>query len=117
MTRAFSLKSSLLLAFAAGGCLAVSCEENGATSVCPPLPLYQTHPLGDASIADADTADSAAVRAELARAVDAGCVIAPTFFPSDGGDGGMGGAGPTENRVGSGGASGAGSTASAAGSD
>jgi hypothetical protein len=117
MTRAFSLKSSLLLAFAMGGCLAVSCQENGATSICPALPLYQTHPLGDASIADADTADSAAVQADLARAIDAGCLIAPTFFPSEGGEGGMGGAGPTESSAGNGGSSGAGSKASAAGSD
>ncbi|HEY1533547.1 MAG TPA: hypothetical protein VGF76_06000 [Polyangiaceae bacterium] len=117
MKLAFSLKSSLLLAFAAGGCLAVSCQENGATSVCPPLPLYETHPLGDASIADADTADAAAVKADLARAVDAGCVITPTFFPSEGGEAGMAGAGPSENRVGGGGASGAGSKASAPGSD
>ena len=91
MKFAFSLKTSLLLAFAAGGCWAVSCQENGATSVCPPLPLYETHPLGDASIADADTADSAAVKADLARAVDAGCAMAPTFFPSEGGEGGTGG--------------------------
>ena len=114
MTRSFSLKSSLLLAFAISGCLAVSCQENGATSICPPLPLYETHPLGDASIADADTADSAAVQEDLKRAIDAGCTSAPTFFPSDGG---MGGDGPTENRAGSGGASGAGSKASAAGSN
>jgi len=114
MKRPFSVKSSLLLAFAMGGCLAVSCQDNGATSVCPPLPLYETHPLGDASVADAATADSPAVHADLARAIDAGCATAPTFFPSDGG---MGGDGPTENRVGSGGASSAGSTVSAAGSD
>jgi hypothetical protein len=117
MKLAFSLKSSLLLAFALGGCCAVSCQESGATSVCPVLPLYQTHPLGDASIADADSADSAAVQADLARAVDAGCVETPTFFPSEGGEGGMGGAAPIENRAGSGGGSGAGSKASAAGSD
>ncbi|HEX3853246.1 MAG TPA: hypothetical protein VHW01_19920 [Polyangiaceae bacterium] len=114
MKRPFSLKSSLLLAFAIGGCLAVSCQENGATSICPSLPLYETHPLGDASIADAGTADSPAVRADLARAIDAGCITAPSLFPSDGG---MSGDGPTENRVGGGGASGTGSKASAAGSD
>ena len=114
MKRPFSLKSSLLLAFALGACLATSCQENGATSICPPLPLYETHPLGDASIADAGSAESRAVRAQLARAIDAGCATAPTFFESDGG---MAGTGPTENRAGSGGASGVGSTASAAGSD
>ena len=113
MKRSFSLKSSLLLAFAISGCLAVSCQENGATSSCPPLPLYETHPLGDASIADADTADSAAVHEALERAIDAGCTTAPTSFPSDGG---VGGDGPTENHAG-GGASGAGSEASAAGSN
>jgi hypothetical protein len=114
MKRPFSLKFSLLLAFALGACLAVSCQENGATSICPPLPLYETHPFLDASVADAATADSPAVRAELARAIDAGCIITPTLFPSEGG---MGGDAPTENRVGSGGASGIGSKASAAGSD
>jgi hypothetical protein len=113
MTRPFSLKSSLLLAFAMGGCFAASCQETGATSVCPPLPLYETHPLGDASIADADTADSKAVHDQLARAIDAGCVIPPSSFPSDGG---MGGAGPADG-PGSGGTPGAaGSSASAAGS-
>ena|SRR5882724_4085119 len=117
MKPAFLLKSSLLWSFAVGGYWAVSCQENGATSVCPPLPLYQTYPLGDASIADADTADSAAVQADLARAVDAGCVIAPTFFPSEASEGGMGGAGPTVSGAGNGSSSGAGSKASAAGSD
>ena len=113
MQRPFSLKSSLLLAFAIGVCLSLSCQENGATSICPVLPLYETHPLGDASI-DADGPDSRAVRDELARAIDAGCVTPPTFFPSDGG---MAGAGPTQDPGGSGGASSAGSKASAAGSD
>ncbi len=113
MKRLFSLKSSLLLAFAICGCLAVSCQENGATSICPPLPRYETHPLGDASIADADTADAADVQKALARAVDAGCVEAPTLFPTDGGTAGDG---PTENHAG-GGASGAGSEASGAGSN
>jgi hypothetical protein len=114
MKRPFSLKSSLLLAFAIGGCFSVSCQDNGATSVCPPLPLYETHPFLDASVADAATADSPAVHTDLARAIDAGCATAPTLFPSDGG---MGGAGPTENPVVGGGASGSGSKASAAGSD
>ena len=113
MTRPFSLNSSLLLAFAMVGCFAASCQETGATSICPPLPLYQTHPLGDASVPDAQSEDSPAVQAELARAIDAGCVIPPSSFPSDGG---MGGAGPVDG-PGSGGTPGAaGSSASAAGS-
>jgi hypothetical protein len=84
------------------------------TSVCPSLPLYQTYPLGDASIADADSADSAASQADFARALDAGCVTAPTSFPSDG-EGGMGGASPIQESDGNSGAGG--SSAGAAGHD
>ncbi len=95
MRRAFSLKSSVLVGLALSACLAASCQGNGVTSSCPSLPLYQTYPLGDASIADAESGDSAASQAALARAVDAGCVTAPSSFPSDG-DGGMGGAAPIQ---------------------
>lgn len=83
MPRAFSLKYKMLWALACGGCLAASCDERGATSVCPPLPLYQTYPLGDASPADAASADSAEVQLALEAAYDAGCATRPTEFPYD----------------------------------
>ncbi|HYQ45135.1 MAG TPA: hypothetical protein VER11_24280 [Polyangiaceae bacterium] len=83
MRRAFSLKSKMLWALVMGGCLAASCDERGATSTCPPLPLYQTYPLGDASPADAASADSAEVQAALEAAYDAGCATRPTQFPYD----------------------------------
>ena len=108
MRRPFSLKFTLLLAFALSACLAASCSENGATSVCPPLPQYQTSSFTDGSVPDADVAGAAAIDEQIARAADAGCCPAPTFFPSDGG---MGGAGP--NADGNGGAGG--SSAGAAG--
>jgi hypothetical protein len=104
MRAAFSLKYSLSLAFALGACLAVSCQDSGATSVCPPLPQYQTYPLGDASIMDA-AAGAQDIDAAFARAVDAGCATAPSFFPSDGGEGGMGGATPIQDAPGAGGSS------------
>ena len=92
MRRAFSLKSKMLWALACGGCLAASCDERGATSTCPPLPLYQTYPLGDASAADAASADSAEVELALEAAYDAGCATRPTLFPYDSaGAGGEGG--------------------------
>jgi len=83
MRRAFSLKSKMLWALAFGACLAASCDERGVTSTCPPLPLYQTYPLGDASPADAASADSAEVQLALEAAYDAGCATQPTEFPYD----------------------------------
>jgi len=83
MRRAFSLKSKMLWALTCGGCLAASCDERGATSTCPPLPLYQTYPLGDASPADAASADSADVQLALEAAYDAGCATRSTEFPYD----------------------------------
>jgi len=83
MPRAFPLKSKLLWALASGGCLAAACDERGVTSSCPPLPLYQTYPLGDASPADAASADSAEVQLALEAAYDAGCATRPTEFPYD----------------------------------
>jgi hypothetical protein len=93
MPRAFSLKSPAFWAFVYGGCLAASCDQRGATSTCPPLPLYQTYPLGDASPADAASADSAEVQLALEAAYDAGCATRPTQFPYDAsaGAGGEGG--------------------------
>ena len=111
MRRPFSLKSTLLLAFALSACLAASCSENGATSVCPPLPQHQA-PFADGSAPDGAVAGAAAVDAQLARAEDAGCYTTPTFFPSDGG---MGGAGPSPDGNGGAGGSGNGSSAGAAG--
>src|SRR6187551_2144842 len=73
----------MLWALACGGCLAASCDEQGVTSTCPPLPLYQTYPLGDASPADAASADSPEVQLALEAAYDAGCATRPTQFPYD----------------------------------
>lgn len=85
----------MLWALVFGGCLAASCDERGATSTCPPLPLYQTYPLGDASPADAASADSAEVQVALEAAYDAGCATRPTQFPYDAaGAGGEAGEGP-----------------------
>ncbi|MEO8904704.1 MAG: hypothetical protein ABI488_19990 [Polyangiaceae bacterium] len=92
MRRPFSLKVTLVLGFALSASLAASCSENGATSSCPPLPQYQTSSFAGGSVPDADVAGAAAVDAQIARAVDAGCYTAPSFFPSEGE---MGGAGPT----------------------
>jgi hypothetical protein len=91
MPRAFSLKFPALWALACGACLATSCDERGATSTCPPLPLYQTYPLGDSSPADAASADSAEVQLALEAAYDAGCATRPTDFPYDASAGGEGG--------------------------
>lgn len=94
MLRLFSLKSPLPWAIMLGACLAASCEEKGVTSTCPPLPLYQTYPLGDAAPADAASADASETKAAFASAVDAGCATAPTDFPSEAGaTGDVGGSG------------------------
>src|SRR6187551_2293078 len=73
----------MLWALACGGCLAASCDEQGVTSTCPPLPSYQTYPLGDASPADAASADAAEVQLALEAAYDAGCATRPTDFSYD----------------------------------
>jgi len=83
MLPAFSLRSRLHWAIVLGACVAASCSEKGVTSSCPPLPFYQTYPLGDASPPDAASADSPATIAALARAVDAGCSTERTLFPYD----------------------------------
>ena len=101
MLRAVSLKSPLPWSLLLGSCLAVSCDDRGATAVCPPLPLYQSYPLGDASPLDASSADGGETQAALAAAIDAGCAMAPTQFPYDGSAAGAAGSG------GEGGASGA----------
>jgi hypothetical protein len=112
MLRAFSLTSPLPWALLLGACFAASCSDRGATSICPPLPLYEGYPLGDASLAGASSADSSEARAALAAAVDAGCATAPTHFLNDGGAAGAASEGA---RAGSGGT--ASETAGAAGSD
>ncbi len=110
MPRALSLNSPVLWAFAFGGCLAVSCDERGVTSDCPPLPLYQTYPLGDASPADAASVDSPEVQLALEAAYDAGCATRPTQFPYDA-SAGAGAGGEAEDGAGAGGQAGAGGSA------
>lgn len=83
MQRAFSLRSPLLWALTLTACVVASCDEKGITSVCPPLPLYESFALGDASRPDAESPDSATTEAAFAAAVDAGCATAPRDFPSD----------------------------------
>ncbi|HET7541707.1 MAG TPA: hypothetical protein VFK05_17655 [Polyangiaceae bacterium] len=100
MLRAFSLKSKMFWALTLGGCLAASCDERGVTSSCPPLPLYQTYPLGDASPADAASPDSAEVQLALEVAYDAGCATRPTQFPYDAAAGAGGSSGSTGNHAG-----------------
>lgn len=91
--RALSRRLALPWALACGASLAFACDEKGITSICPPLPLYQTYPLGDASPPDAASPDSKATRAALAAAVDAGCATALTDFPYDASAGAAGEAG------------------------
>jgi hypothetical protein len=73
MTRARSVKLALLLAAACAVCALASCSGDGVTTNCPALPLYQTFPLGDASIPDAASGDSTQSKAELAQAVSMNC--------------------------------------------
>ncbi|MES1176280.1 MAG: hypothetical protein ABUL62_18300 [Myxococcales bacterium] len=118
MLRAFSLKSPLPWALLLGACLVASCDDRGATSVCPPLPLYQTYPLGDASPPDASSADGGEAQAALAAAVDAGCATAPTQFPDEGSAAGASGAASEGGGTsGTGGGSGAASAGSSSAHD
>lgn len=91
MLRAFSVKPWLLFGFVVAASLAASCTEEGITSDCPPLPLYQTYPLGDASPADAASPDSGETQSAIAAAVDAGCLTAITNFRIEDTEGGAGG--------------------------
>src|SRR6187551_1607697 len=100
----------MLWALACGGCLAASCDEQGVTSTCPPLPLYQTYPLGDASPADAASADSAEVQLALEAAYDAGCATRPTEFPYDASAGASGDDAGSSSRAGAGGSAHAGAS-------
>ena len=98
---------------------AAACSEDGVTTNCPDLPLYQTFPLGDASRPDAMSGDSEASQEALAAAVKAGCVTGPNgegssvAGSSSGGGAGTGGSGGS---AGKGGAS-SGGSAGAAGHD
>jgi len=100
MPRALSLESTVFWALALGGCLSASCDERGATSTCPPLPRYQTYPLGDASAADAATVDSPEVQAALEAAYDSGCLTRPTLFPYDASAGASGSPGDATGAAG-----------------
>ena len=73
MKHAHPVKFALLLAAACALCALASCSEDGVTPNCPALPLYQTYPLGDASIPDAASGDSATSKEALAKAVAANC--------------------------------------------
>jgi hypothetical protein len=73
-----ALKFALYSAATCAVCAAASCDGDGVTSNCPPLPLYQNYPLGDASVPDAANRDSAATNQALATAVSAGCATAPS---------------------------------------
>lgn len=73
MKHAHPVKFALLLAAVSALCAVASCSGDGVTPNCPALPLYQTYPLGDASIPDAASGDSAASKAALANAVAANC--------------------------------------------
>ena len=109
MKPAFSPKSALFLALSFSACVAASCDEKGATSLCPPLPRYTTFPLGDAAPADASAAGAA--QEVFAAAVDAGCATAPTVFPYDASAGAAGEAGNVMSDAGHGGTAGTGGTA------
>ena len=111
MKPALSLKYPVLLALSFSACVAASCDEKGATSVCPPLPRYAALPLADAAPPDASAAGAA--QAELAAAVDAGCATAPTLFPFDSS---AGAAGEADSGTSSAGHGGTGGTVGSAGS-
>jgi hypothetical protein len=108
MPRAHSLKSKMLWGLALGGSLAASCDGRGVTSSCPPLPLYQTYPLGDSSPPDAASADAGEVQLALEAAYDAGCATRPTQFAYDASAGASaeGGAGTSTPQAGVGGSTG-----------
>ena len=113
--RVLSLNSPVPWAFVLGACLAASCDQKGITSTCPPLPLYRSYPLGDASPPDASSADAGETSAAYAAAVDAGCATAKTEFPFDAAAGaaGEGESGGSSGRGGSAGSVGVGGRAGA----
>lgn len=97
---------------------AASCSQDGVTSSCPPLPRYQTFDLGDASLPDAMSGDSAESKAELAAAVAENCATAPSGNGlSIGGSSGHGGSGGSSGHGGSGGKASSGGTGGLGGAD
>jgi hypothetical protein len=107
--RSRPLEFALLCAAACTLCVAASCSQDGVTTNCPALPRYDAYPLGDASIQDAMSGDSAASKEELAAAVAAGCATGPNGVGSAaGGSAGKGGTGGSTGNAGSGGTLGSG---------
>ena len=102
-----SVKFALLGAALCAVCAAASCSQDGVTTNCPALPLYQSFPLGDASRPDATNGDSEANQEALAAAVKAGCATAPNGEVSaTAGSSGAGGSGGKGGSAGKGGTSG-----------
>jgi hypothetical protein len=98
-----SVKFALFCGAVCAFCAAASCSEDGVTTICPALPRYQTFALGDASIPDAMSGDSAASKEELAAAIAAGCATGPNGVGSAvGGSAGKGGAGGSAGKAGGG---------------
>jgi hypothetical protein len=95
---------------------AASCSQDGVTSSCPPLPRYQTFDLGDASVPDAMSGDSAESKALLAAAVAENCATAPSGASVSTGGGGHGGT-SSGGHGGSGGRAGSGGTGGLGGAD
>jgi hypothetical protein len=111
-----SVKFALLGAALCAVGAAAACSEDGVTTNCPDLPLYQTFPLGDASLPDAMSSDSEATQEALAAAIKAGCATGPNGegssaagSSSTGGSAGTGGSGGSAGKggAGSGGSAGA----------
>jgi hypothetical protein len=121
MPRFSSLKVGLLAAVIGALGATASCSEDGVTTNCPALPLYQTYALGDASIPDAQSPDSPASQEMLAAAVDAGCATAPhtgVMFVAGGGSSAVGGGtsgGGSAGKAGGGGSAGKGGSGGSAG--
>src|SRR5450432_2252177 len=96
MSRFHPVKFVLLSAIACALCAAASCSQDGVTTNCPAQPLYQTFPLGDASLPDAMSADSGAAEDSLAAAIAAGCATGPNGVGSRAARGGSGSGGAGE---------------------
>jgi hypothetical protein len=97
MASSRSVKFALLGAALCAVCAAASCSQDGVTTNCPALPLYQTFPLGDASPPDAMSGETEASQEALAAAIKAGCATGPNgetgSTAGSSGQGGSGGAG------------------------
>jgi len=109
-----SVQFALLTAVVGALCATASCSEDGVTTSCPDRPRYQTFPLGDASVPDALSGDSAEVQQALADAIDAGCATGPSGLGSGtGGSSGAGGSAGQTSSAGEGGTSNADSAGAA----